>query len=134
MSWDRKVRGSKRGYYYRSERQPGRLHPVKVYLGTGRKAQEAAAQIESNQRRRRAERIAVTAELTRFIEADQLADKLRGLTEVLASAWLLLTGHHQHKTVWRRKRGNCKRDKFSGNNEDRSGCSPETADAKGESG
>ena len=99
MSWDRKARGSPTGYYYASERTGGRS--VKRYVGRGRAAMQAAAEVKQ----RRHERQAAARHRLR-VEAAVYA--LRGLCELvllLARAELLLCGYHQHDgSTWRKRR------------------------------
>ena len=101
MSWDRKRRGPSGGYFYRSVRVPDRPHPVKVYLGRGARAAEAAAEVD----RAREDRRAAAREAERDGEAERLADELGGWAELLSSVWLVLSGHHKHRGCWRRSHG-----------------------------
>lgn len=107
MGWDAKGKGGNR-YYYRSERRPGRPHPVKVYLGKGSQAEDAARQLEerhlARQARREADREAVLSEVTRVAVADAALQEVRNLVQHLVRAALHEAGYHEHRGEWRRRR------------------------------
>src|SRR4051794_2387549 len=104
MGWDAKGTGGRR-YYYRTERQPGRPHPVKLYLGRGAAAHAEAGRVEAARAARAADRRACAELAAGLAEADRLADELHDWAEALADAWWILTGHHDHKGEWRMSRG-----------------------------
>jgi hypothetical protein len=103
MGWDRKARGRKGGYYYRSVRVPGRPGPVKVYLGTGSAAQAEAAEVAA----RRKDRSAAQAEAAAMATLDGPARGLADACEATANAALAAGGLHGHHGTWRRA-GNSK--------------------------
>jgi hypothetical protein len=107
MSWDMKGTG-KHQYYYRSERQPGRPYPVKVYIGKGPDAEKAARQLEERQQalqaRRQADREAILAEHLGVSAAEESLRELRSLVEALVRDALCAAGYHQHRGEWRRQR------------------------------
>lgn len=103
MGWDAKGTGGNR-YYYRSERRPGRPHPVKVYLGKGRQAEEAARQLDERRRARQAGREALQAEQARLAAADEALDELQNLVDRAVRSALCEAGFHEHRGEWRRKR------------------------------
>ena len=99
MAWDRKARGGPRGYYYRSVRLPGRPGPVKIYLGRGAAAVEAAAEVS----RRRAARAAGTAAVAPVAALGRrLVDLAERVRDVVA-ARLVAAGKHRHKGQWRQR-------------------------------
>lgn len=99
MGWDRKKRGATRGYYYRSVRDGDRTR--KIYLGKSAAAEEVAAAVTRRRDQRDAGTRALRKEAESTVEADRSAAELREWTEVIASAWLVLTGHHFHHGFWR---------------------------------
>ena len=102
MGWDRKRRGPATGYFYTSVRTPDKPHPVKVYVGRGAAGHEAAAAAEKRQADRRAAKAIIEADRAATADADRLADALAAWAGALSAAWLVLTGHHNHKSCWRR--------------------------------
>jgi hypothetical protein len=105
MGWDRKKRGPASGYFYKSVRVPGKLHPVKIYFGRKGAGLWAAAAVSVRRRERQGARDAVRAERARTADAERLAEDLREWAEVLSAAWLVLTGHHRHHGEWRLRGG-----------------------------
>lgn len=96
MGWDRKMRGAKTGYFYRSVRTP---HGVrKVYFGRCSAGQQAAAEMAA----RKADREAVRAARHEDDEADRLAADLSAWADALSTAWLVLAGFHRHRGEWRK--------------------------------
>src|SRR5262245_22481239 len=102
MSWDRKHRGAKGGYYYRCRRVDGR--PVKVYLGSGAAAEAAARRDEVAKREREAARVQDLGERARVAAADVALVEVRALAGTLAAAELVLAGYHNRRGEWRRRR------------------------------
>jgi hypothetical protein len=86
LSWDKKQRGSKSGYFYHSIRVPDRLYPVKQYLGKGAAAQLMAAQIENNRRLRQQAKQLAEQQRAEHAAADRLADEVREWAEVMVAA------------------------------------------------
>ena len=103
MGWDRKKRGPGTGYFYRSVRVGDRVK--KVYLGRGAAGHEAAAELDLRRRGRREAMALLRADREGVEEADQLAAELRAWAEALLAAWLVLSGHHQHRGQWRKSDG-----------------------------
>jgi hypothetical protein len=102
MSWDRKRRGGKRGYFYRSVRVNGRS--VKQYIGTGAAA-ELIADLEAEKHETR--RIACETWLreSTVLEANELtAREVKALTALLVHATMLVRGYYFHHGEWRRRR------------------------------
>ena len=90
MSWDRKTRGRRPGYYYLSWRSGGRT--FKEYVGVGPAADAVARAVE----RRKRERAAAGLARLRVAEADRLAAAALRLAVLLARAELLLAGLYRH--------------------------------------
>jgi nucleotide-binding universal stress UspA family protein len=105
VSWDQQDRGPPGGYFSESVRLPDTPYPVKVYRGRGAAGQEAAADVDRRRQARRQDREAVRAEQEATAAIDTLSDELRSWAEVLAAAWLVLTGHHRHRGEWRLRHG-----------------------------
>ena len=107
MGWDAKGNGGNR-YFYRSERRPGRPHPVKVYVGKGPGAEEAARQLEGRRQarlaRREADRAALLSERAGVAAADGALRELEGLVNEVVRAALRGAGYHEHRGEWRRRR------------------------------
>jgi len=103
VSWDRKKGGPATGYYYESKRVEGKPYPVKVYRGRGTAGQLAAALVDARRRERQAESETVRAEAAATADADRLAEELFDSARLLAGAWLVVTGHHNHNGCWRKK-------------------------------
>ena len=103
MAWERRGGGL---YYYRSERENGRVR--KRYVGRGEVAELVAHADETRravrERRRREER----AELGRARELSEagaeLGAELDAAAEALARAEMVAAGYHNHKGEWRRRR------------------------------
>src|SRR5215468_9451273 len=98
MSWDKKGRGHEGGYLYRTRRVNGR--PVKVYVGRGPAAEMAALLDEHARQERRAARLKVLEERAAVALADLALEQARELTNLLATAVLVLAGYHQHRGCW----------------------------------
>jgi hypothetical protein len=104
MGWDRKQSGAASGYFYLSVRTPAGVK--KVYMGRGAAGHESAAAVEKRRRARLAAKATVQAERDSLTEPDRLANELRELTNLLSTAWLILTGHHCHRGCWRHRKRN----------------------------
>ncbi len=100
MAWERRGDGL---YYYRSEREDGRVR--KRYVGRGEVAQLVAHADETRravrERRRRDER----AQLERARGISEAGADLDAAAEVLARAEMVAAGYHDHRGEWRRRRG-----------------------------
>jgi hypothetical protein len=105
MGWDRKKRGPSSGYFYLSMRVPGKPHPVKVYMGRRTGGHEAAAEVERRRQGRLEAKKLIQADRECTDDADRLAAELHEWAGLLSAAWLVLTGHHEHRGVWRRRHG-----------------------------
>jgi hypothetical protein len=98
MGWE--TRAGQR-YYYRCLRIGGR--PKRICYGKG-EAAAAHARLDVERRlRQRAERGALLAEQARVAQADRALRDFGTLVDLIASAVLLLTGHHRHRGCWRRR-------------------------------
>jgi len=102
LSWDAKARGSKRGYFYKSIRRGDRI--VKVYMGRGEEADEAARQIEQRRKDCQAQREAWQEELAQLAAADQHLRELQEAAYLLVAAVLTGAGYHQRRGEWRKQR------------------------------
>jgi hypothetical protein len=97
--WD--VRGHHR-YYYRHRLVDGRR--VRVYVGTGPKAEEAAAEDLRRRAERKARRQALRAAEARLRAADVPVTDLEALVRLLTGAALTAAGVYQHdRGEWRRR-------------------------------
>lgn len=103
MSWLRKKRGPRTGYYYQSKKVKGRV--IKVYLGRGPLAVLAAQMDKRKQQVRKVEQLAWLNERSRIAAADQAVREARSLAELLVSSVLILDGYHRHHGEWRRRHG-----------------------------
>src|SRR5689334_16794105 len=102
MSWDKKARGHKDGYLYRNRRVNGR--PVKEYVGRGHAAEMVALLDEHARGKRHAGRLEVSKERVCLALADLALKQSRELTNLLATAVLILEGYHVHHGCLRRRR------------------------------
>src|SRR4051812_33802742 len=94
MSWESRPRGGR--YYTRSRRVNGRV--VREYLGTGPRAEAAAARDRARRRLAQAHRDA-----RRALDAD--LGLLDAVAILLARADLVAAGYHQHaRGQWRKRR------------------------------
>lgn len=93
----------KRGrYYYRSKREG--QHVRTEYLGTGVLAL-AIAELDAEEReRQRQEQAIVRAEQEAQRAIDRKIDEEGDLVRTLTRAVLLVSGYHNHKGQWRRRR------------------------------
>lgn len=103
MGWDRKKRGAKAGYFYQSVRTPTLVR--RVYFGRRSAGQLAAAAVAQRKQVRLATKKAVREEREATAEADRLAAELTAWTDLLSTAWLVLTGHAFHRGEWKKHRG-----------------------------
>jgi hypothetical protein len=104
MAWERrKGVGSKQ--YYLNQRVPEKPYPVKVYYGRHSKANYVAAEVKKRRRKRIKAKAKIEREREEIAEAERLALEVLEWAELLSDIWLLLTGHHQHRSCWRFKRG-----------------------------
>ena len=102
MAWEKRERGGR--YYYRSKREGGQV--VKQYVGTGKRAELAAAQDEAEQQQRATRAHAWRQERDRFESSDLAVEELCNATDLVIRAALLSAGYHQHhRGEWRRRRG-----------------------------
>jgi hypothetical protein len=100
MGWDLKVRGGR--YYYRSRKVNGRV--VKEYVGKGPAAELTALLDRRRRQERREARLALLQERAALAHVDLLLREASELTNALAAAALLLSGWHEHRGSWRRRR------------------------------
>jgi len=99
MSWDAKVRGSQRRYFYRSVWTAKGC--VKQYIGKGPGA-ELIAHLDDTARREREEAKQEWEEAKfRIAMADLALDQARTVINLLADAELILQGWHEHHGEWR---------------------------------
>jgi hypothetical protein len=103
MGWERRRKGPSSGYYYRSVRVGDQVR--KVYLGRGEAAHAAAAELDGRRQARREAELLLKAELAEMEMANRLAAEVRAWAGGLATAWLILAGHHKHHGQWRRTHG-----------------------------
>ena len=99
MAWERRGDGL---YYYRSERENGRVR--KRYVGRGEVAELVAHADETGRAVREWRRRDERAELERAREISEAGAELDAAAEVLARAEMVAAGYHDHKGGWRRRR------------------------------
>jgi hypothetical protein len=100
MAWEQ--RGTRR-YYTRTRRLNGRR--VRLYYGSGERAEQAAAEDEYRQALRTLTRNAIKRHVNRFAAPDAILARLEGMTRCLTRASLLAAGFRQHDLgEWRRPR------------------------------
>ena len=97
MGWERRKRGGL--YYTRSKRIGAQV--VREYAGTGRQAELAAA-MDAEQRRMREEERQRRKQETQAVST--ALETLATATDELLALTLRMTGYHQHKGEWRRRR------------------------------
>ena len=100
MGWE-----TRRGldYYYRSEREGGRV--VKRYLGGGLHGMLAAELAAEEREERAAQRERERAERERWASLEVPAEELAVLTDALAGVALADAGYRRHaRGEWRRRR------------------------------
>lgn len=100
MAWEQRGTGT---YYYRSERQGGRV--VKTYVGGG-VVGALSAELDAEDRRQRAdERRQQADERKRWADLERATRELDDLADGLAAVQLLTAGFHRHdRGAWRRRR------------------------------
>ena len=99
----RKVGGTK--YLYLSARDPATGKVKKRYVGTGPKAEAAAAALEARQKRRVDERLAVERMRSEHGAVDALMAELdAGATLVMEAALFAAGFHRPNYGPWRRRR------------------------------
>jgi hypothetical protein len=105
MAWESRAETSRRYYYQSSRGKDGRV--VKVYCGSGKQAEAAAAQLALSKARREADRQAVQEERTRLAPPDTLTEELVALAHLLLESALLTSGFHRGTNCgpWRKRRG-----------------------------
>lgn len=103
MGWDRKRRGAASGYFYHSVRTPTGVK--KIYYGRDTAGQLAASLIEQRKQIRNQIATTLRADRAAIADAELLADELFAWSEFLLALWLVETGHHFHRGVWRKRRG-----------------------------
>ena len=74
MGWERRGRSGKLVYYWSRRGPDGGV--VKEYVGSGPRAQAAAAQVEARCRRTEGDRRAIEREAARLAEVDALTAKV----------------------------------------------------------
>jgi hypothetical protein len=95
MTWEHRKHSP---YYYRKRRCGRKV--VSEYVGAGQLAEAASALAAREQQLRCAARQQRAAHRALDAQVDHACD----LIHALASAALLLAGHHTHKGQWRQKR------------------------------
>lgn len=103
MAWE--TRGKGRRYYYRPQRNGGRV--VKTYLGHGPAAVRAAERDAEARARREDERVQDRRAAARLkatlVPLDQLMSDFDSSLALLTQATLLAGGLYQHHGQWRRR-------------------------------
>jgi hypothetical protein len=100
MGWEK--RGG-RQYYYRKERDGGRVRSV--YVGSGETAR-LIAQLDAMQSdEQEGKRILARMERERWQEQDADLDALTVLCRLFTKGALVAAGFHTHKRQWRRRKG-----------------------------
>ncbi|QJW94611.1 hypothetical protein [Frigoriglobus tundricola] len=99
----RKVGGTK--YLYLSERDPATGKVRKRYVGTGPKADAAAAALEARRKRRADERLAVERVRSELGAVDALMAELDAGATLVMEAALYAAGYHRpNYGPWRKRR------------------------------
>lgn len=104
MGWEPRGRAGKR-VYYRVYRGPdGQV--VKEYLGSGDRAEQAAAEVDARRRKAETDRQAVQAEAERLAAADALtADVTAAAAVLMAAALVADEWGRTNYGAWRKRRG-----------------------------
>lgn len=103
MAWEPRGKGGKLTFYLSARAPDGRV--VKTYLGTGLRAERAAAEVDARRRAAEADRLAVQKEIARHAATDALAAELVGAATVLSHAVLLAGGWRRSNFgAWRKSR------------------------------
>jgi hypothetical protein len=99
MGWETR---SGREYYYRKEREGGRVRSV--YVGGGETARLIAQLDAMKSDEREGKRILARMEREQLQEQETEVTRVCAIVETLTAAALLAAGFHTHKRQWRRKR------------------------------
>jgi len=99
MGWE--ARNGRR-YYYRKERDGGKVRSV--YVGGGETASLIAQLDAIENDEREGERALARIERERWQEQEAQLDALGELMDAVATGVLLAAGYHTHKRQWRLKR------------------------------
>ncbi len=97
MGWERRQRGGR--YFTRSIRINGRVR--RLYLGAGPFAESVAALYAEHDARRKA----LAEHRARVLQLESEIDELDHICDDLICASLEQAGFHQHRGLWRRRRG-----------------------------
>lgn len=89
-------------YYYKKRREGDRV--ISEYVGGGLVVSLAKRQSEIERAQREAELAQRRAERMSMAELDRQMDEFSNLVDTVIAAELLLSGYHQHKRQWRRRR------------------------------
>jgi hypothetical protein len=100
MGWEQRIRGT--SYYTRSKRVDGEVR--RVYIGCGILGEIAALEDEYERRQREEEAAYWKEEKERLEQDAAFLRDLEAAATILATAYLLASGCHQHKGEWRRLR------------------------------
>jgi len=101
MGWESRTRGGR--YYTRSYRVNGRVK--REYIGKGPFAELLAAQDENERAEQEYEKQKQKEREASMNEVDELVEEFCEATDTLTNAALILSGYHQHKGEWRKRRG-----------------------------
>jgi hypothetical protein len=105
MGWE--MRGGKQ-YYYRKEREGGRVRSV--YVGRGETARLIAQLEAMRSDEREGKHISTRMDREQLQEQETEVTRVCAVVETLTAAALLSAGFHTHKRQWRRKRDECNDD------------------------
>lgn len=89
-------------YYYQKRREGDRV--ISQYVGGGVVADLAENSAAMQRASRAIQREQLKAERMSIAEIDTALDELNQMVDTLMTAELLLSGYHQHKRQWRRRR------------------------------
>jgi hypothetical protein len=99
MGWETR---SGKQYYYRKEREGGRVRSV--YVGRGETARLIAQLEAMRSDEREGKHISTRMDREQLQEQDAEFDALSKIVDEVVAATLIAQGFHQHKRQWRRKR------------------------------
>src|SRR5262245_25045662 len=99
MGWKR-ING--RRYFYKSERQGGRVKTT--YFGAGELGQWMSLLLSEGRAEREAEREAARAERQEFDAEERAVSGWFDGVQAVADAAMIAAGFHKHKGQWRKKR------------------------------
>ena len=106
MAWETRERGGR--YYTRSRKVRGKV--VREYVGTGPRAELAAAEDALHRAARARAAQDRRGERERWADLEAPLAQLDGLGDALLAAVLLAAGYHRHdRGVWRQRRRRRKR-------------------------